>query len=158
MAGGGNAYNFLIVFTVALGSFTYGYNSSIVAGVFGLPSGWMKLSLLQYCLLTQYQRLLLLFQFESGGQGLGSHHRWYATVIFPLRSEQWTLTDESAANGLFAGGGMIGCGIIAWLADKIGRTRAIQIICALAVVTAAIQGGSVHIAMFLVGRFFNGVA
>jgi hypothetical protein len=35
---GGNAYNFVIVFTVALGSFTYGYNSSIIGSVFGLPS------------------------------------------------------------------------------------------------------------------------
>jgi hypothetical protein len=40
MAIGGisNAYNFLIVFTVALGSFTYGFNSSIIGAVFGLPS------------------------------------------------------------------------------------------------------------------------
>jgi len=34
----GNAYNFLIVFTVALGSFTYGYNSAIIGAVLGLPS------------------------------------------------------------------------------------------------------------------------
>lgn len=38
MAAGGNAYNFLIIFTVALGSFTYGFNSSIIGAVFGLPS------------------------------------------------------------------------------------------------------------------------
>lgn len=53
---------------------------------------------------------------------------------------------------------MIGCGIIAWLADKVGRVRAMQIICVLAIISAAIQGGAVHIAMFLVGRFFNGMA
>jgi predicted MFS family arabinose efflux permease len=58
---------------------------------------------------------------------------------------------------LFAGGGMIGCCIVAWLADKVGRTRAIQIICSIAIVAAVIQGASVHIAMFLVGRFFNGM-
>lgn len=33
----------------------------------------------------------------------------------------------------------------------------IQIICAVCIISAAIQGGSVHIAMFLVGRFLNGV-
>lgn len=33
----GNSYNFMVVFFAALGSFTYGYNSSIIAGVFGLP-------------------------------------------------------------------------------------------------------------------------
>jgi hypothetical protein len=31
-------YNFLLVFFVALGSFTYGFNSSIMGTVFGLPS------------------------------------------------------------------------------------------------------------------------
>lgn len=36
--GGGNRYNFLIVFFVALGSFTYGYNSAIIGSVYGLPS------------------------------------------------------------------------------------------------------------------------
>lgn len=34
----GNSYNFLVVFFAALGSFTYGYNSSIIASVFGLPA------------------------------------------------------------------------------------------------------------------------
>jgi MFS family permease len=31
-------------------------------------------------------------------------------------------------------------------------------LCALAVISSAIQGGAAHIAMFLVGRLFNGVA
>jgi hypothetical protein len=34
----GNGYNFLVVFFAALGSFTYGYNSSIIASIFGLPA------------------------------------------------------------------------------------------------------------------------
>jgi hypothetical protein len=33
-----NTYNFYVVFFSALGSFTYGYNSSIIGAVFGLPS------------------------------------------------------------------------------------------------------------------------
>lgn len=33
-----NRYNFLVAFFVTLGSFTYGYNSSVTAGVIGLPS------------------------------------------------------------------------------------------------------------------------
>lgn len=53
---------------------------------------------------------------------------------------------------------MIGCIIVAWLADKFGRVRAIQIISALAVVGAVIQGASVHIAMFLVGRTLGGMS
>lgn len=40
-----NKYNVLIAFFVALGSFTYGYNSSVTAGVVGLPSffAYMKI-------------------------------------------------------------------------------------------------------------------
>lgn len=33
-----NRYNVLIAFFVTLGSFTYGFNSSVTAGVIGLPS------------------------------------------------------------------------------------------------------------------------
>ena len=52
---------------------------------------------------------------------------------------------------------MIGCMIIAWLANKVGRVRAVQITCALCVVSAIIQAASVDVAMFLVGRFLNGI-
>lgn len=31
-------YNILVVFTAALGSFTYGFDSAIIGSVFGLPS------------------------------------------------------------------------------------------------------------------------
>jgi len=63
-----------------------------------------------------------------------------------------------AANGLFAGGGLIGCIVVPWISDKVGRVRAIQFICCVAIISAAIQATSVHIAMFLVGRFVNGLA
>jgi MFS family permease len=63
----------------------------------------------------------------------------------------------AAANGLFAGGGLIGCIIVPWVSDKLGRIRAMQIACALIVVSAAMQSASVHIGMFLVGRFICGV-
>jgi hypothetical protein len=33
-----SSYNILIVFTAALGSFTYGYDSALIGSVFGLPS------------------------------------------------------------------------------------------------------------------------
>ncbi|KAH7127796.1 general substrate transporter [Dactylonectria estremocensis] len=63
-----------------------------------------------------------------------------------------------ATNGLFAGGGLLGCILVPSLSDRIGRVRAIQIICVLGVVSAALQASSVHIAMFLAGRFMNGLA
>ena len=52
---------------------------------------------------------------------------------------------------------MIGCLVVAWLADRFGRVRAIQIISAISVIGAIIQGASVHIAMFLVGRTLGGM-
>jgi MFS family permease len=52
---------------------------------------------------------------------------------------------------------MIGCIITAWFADRFGRVRAIQLMCALGVISACIQASSVHIAMFLVGRFLGGL-
>jgi hypothetical protein len=36
--GGSRGYNFLLIFFVALGSFTYGFNASIMGTVFGLSS------------------------------------------------------------------------------------------------------------------------
>jgi MFS family permease len=62
-----------------------------------------------------------------------------------------------ATSGLFAGGGAIGALITTWLADKIGRVRSIQLTCLVCIIAAAIQGGSVHIVMFLLGRFISGV-
>ncbi|OCT46100.1 hypothetical protein CLCR_00414 [Cladophialophora carrionii] len=62
-----------------------------------------------------------------------------------------------ATNGLFAGGGFIGCYLITWLADKVGRKRSIQITSCLCIVAGALQAGSVHIAMFLVARFLMGM-
>jgi len=58
-----------------------------------------------------------------------------------------------ATNGVFQAGGAIGCWTIALLADGFGRRIAIQIICAVCIISCAIQAGSVHIAMFLVGRY-----
>lgn len=42
-----NAFNLTVVLFASLGSFTYGYSSSIIASVFGLPSffGYFNLSL-----------------------------------------------------------------------------------------------------------------
>jgi MFS family permease len=62
-----------------------------------------------------------------------------------------------ATSGLFAGGGAIGALFTHWLADRSGRIRAIQISAAICAVSGAIQAGSAHIAMFLVGRFVSGL-
>ena len=62
-----------------------------------------------------------------------------------------------ATNGLYSGGGLIGSLVVPWLLDRLGRRATIQVAAALAIVSAALQAGSVHIAMFLVGRFLNGM-
>ncbi|KAF9698416.1 hypothetical protein EKO04_003944 [Ascochyta lentis] len=114
--------NFVIVFFVALGSFTYGFNSAIIGSVIGLPSFF------------QY------FNLDLEGPNADEGNR----IV-------------GASNALYAGGGMVGCLIVPWFANKFGRLRTIQIVALACVITAAIQAGSVHIAMFLTARFFNGV-
>lgn len=114
-----NTYNFLVASFVVFGSFTYGYNSSVFAGVIGLPAF--------------YAYFDIDATSNSGAAYLG------------------------ALNGVYLAGGAIGAWTFAWLADKLGRKICIQVICAICIVTAAIQCGSVHIAMLLVGRLVNGV-
>lgn len=47
--------------------------------------------------------------------------------------------------------------LLAWLADKTGRVRSMQVTCVICIISGAIQGGSIHIAMFLIGRFLSGI-
>jgi hypothetical protein len=63
-----------------------------------------------------------------------------------------------AINGVFYGGGAIGCWTMSYLADYFGRRRCLQIICVVLIISAALQAGSVHIAMLLVARFSNGIS
>ncbi|KAJ5731285.1 uncharacterized protein N7483_005793 [Penicillium malachiteum] len=62
-----------------------------------------------------------------------------------------------ATSGLFAGGGAIGALLSAWLVNKVGRVRSIQTTCVICIISGAIQGGSVYIAMFLIGRLLSGM-
>ncbi|KLP03307.1 related to sugar transporter [Fusarium fujikuroi] len=115
-------YNFALVFFVALGSFTYGFNASIMGMVFGLAP------------------FFSYFGLNLTGPGAD-----YANSMI------------GATNGLFSAGGIIGCLLMTKLADKFGRKRAIQGICAVCVVSVIFQAAAVHIAMLLVGRFLNGL-
>ncbi|KIW78865.1 hypothetical protein Z517_08704 [Fonsecaea pedrosoi CBS 271.37] len=117
---GGNAYNFIIIFTVALGSFAFGFNAASFGSVMGLPGFF------------SYYDISLIDGGSASNRILG------------------------ASNGTYYGGGLIGCLFAAWLADKYGRIRNLQITCAICVVGAIIQSASVHMAMFLVGRTIGG--
>jgi len=63
-----------------------------------------------------------------------------------------------ATNGLYSGGGILGFLIVPGLLDRLGRCRTIQVSATIAILSAALQAGSVHIVMFLIARFLNGVA
>ncbi|KFZ20389.1 hypothetical protein V502_03205 [Pseudogymnoascus sp. VKM F-4520 (FW-2644)] len=63
-----------------------------------------------------------------------------------------------AQNGLFFGGGLIGCFMFSTLVNKWGRLRGFQVMCLISIVAGILQGGAVHIGMLLVGRFFSGYA
>ena len=55
-------------------------------------------------------------------------------------------------NSLHLAGSLIGRLTMGWLADKLGRKRSIQLVCALCVAASAFTVGGTNIAMFLVGR------
>lgn len=63
-----------------------------------------------------------------------------------------------AINGVYFAGGWIGCWIVPFCLDRLGRRLTLQLVTLLAIVSAAIQAGSVAIAMLLVGRILNGLA
>lgn len=52
---------------------------------------------------------------------------------------------------------MIGCLLLPWFANSLGRKRSIQIITAICIVAGVLQAAAVHVAMLLVGRFIGGV-
>jgi MFS family permease len=63
-----------------------------------------------------------------------------------------------AINGVYYGGGALGCWSMSYLADYFGRRRSVQIICVVCIISAALQAGSIHIAMLLVSRLLNGIS
>jgi MFS family permease len=63
-----------------------------------------------------------------------------------------------AINGVYYGGGALGCWTMSYLADYFGRRRSVQIICVVCIISAALQAGSIHIAMLLVSRLLNGIS
>ncbi|KAL3481530.1 general substrate transporter [Aspergillus californicus] len=116
-----SSYNLLVVLFVALGSFSYGFNSSIVASFTALPSFYAY------------------FDLSSTGP-----------------RADYTTEMVGAMNSLFAAGGLIGALILGYLANKVGRKMAIQIICLISLAATIISAASVNMGMFLFGRAFQG--
>lgn len=63
---------------------------------------------------------------------------------------------SGAVNGLFAAGGVFGAIHTGWMCESKGRKLTMNTAAAISIIGGAVQTGSVHIAMFLVGRFVNG--
>ncbi|ORY27095.1 general substrate transporter [Naematelia encephala] len=64
---------------------------------------------------------------------------------------------QGAIVGVFFAGGFFGSFGFAWLADKLGRLRALQIVCVVILVSVVISAAAVNIAMLLVGRILSGI-
>ncbi|EXJ74876.1 uncharacterized protein A1O5_01572 [Cladophialophora psammophila CBS 110553] len=63
-----------------------------------------------------------------------------------------------ALGSVYYAGIAIGAATIAYLADKFGRRRVVQISCAISVIGAALQTAAVNLPMLLVGRVIGGIA
>ena len=61
-----------------------------------------------------------------------------------------------AMNGLNSAGSVFGAAFTAWSADKLGRKRSIQLGSLIMIIGAALCGGAVGMAMFLIARFIAG--
>lgn len=61
-----------------------------------------------------------------------------------------------AMNSLFAAGGLIGALSLGYLANKVGRKIAIQIICVMSLAATIVSTASVNMGMFLFGRALQG--
>lgn len=59
--------------------------------------------------------------------------------------------------GLFYAGGVFGCILNSWLADKYGRKWTMIIASSIVIISTACLAGSVNIGMFIAFRFFVGL-
>lgn len=115
---------------------------------------------------NSYNKLVVAFVAVTGSFTFGFCNSSVGSIIgFPSFIQYFDLQPSAshtnsilgAMSGLFAGGSAIGALLLPWLADRFGRVRSLQLIALICIISAAIQAGAVHIAMFLVGRFFSGI-
>lgn len=61
-------------------------------------------------------------------------------------------------NGCFSGGGFLGAVFSGWACDALGRKKTLLVATPIGVLGGVLQGGSVNLAMLLVGRLLGGFA
>jgi MFS family permease len=108
-----------------------------------------------------YNLFVIAFVAITGSFTFGFSNSCIGSVIgFSSFLNYFSLSTSStllgALSSLFAAGTAIGALIQAWLSDKLGRVKTLQLACVFCIFGGAIQAGSVHIAMLLVGRFISG--
>lgn len=98
-----------------------------------------------------------------------SYLRWYnANPPYPAPGQPSFVTymnlDQDNAEaltgtitGLYYAGGIFGCLLNSWLADRVGRKWTAIIAYIILLISSACLCGSVHVAMFIVFRFFAGL-
>lgn len=72
------------------------------------------------------------------------------------RSTSYANSITGAINGVFSAGGICGALLVGWMCEARGRKQTMNLGALTTVVGAAIQTGSVDVAMFLVARFITG--
>ncbi|XP_064418317.1 solute carrier family 2, facilitated glucose transporter member 2 [Latimeria chalumnae] len=125
----------LAVFTAVLGSFQYGYNT----GVINAP---------QKIIEAHYSRVLGLYQNETASyDDIPNKHA--------LVTMHWSLSVS-----IFSVGGIISSFFVGWIADKLGRTKAMMVGNSLAIVGSLFMGlakfGPSHI-LIIIGRVITGL-
>lgn len=88
--------------------------------------------------------------------GLTSFFKYFGIDLYGSNAAEGSRI-TGATNGVFAAGGLLGCILMTWLGDAFGRKVAIQVTSVLCIIAGIIQAASMHIAMFLVGRFLMGL-
>jgi MFS family permease len=131
-----STYNWAIISAISLGSFNYGFT-------FGAPSTALGIAgFLRYFGVNPAVNDPGYSNSMQGGRFS------LATVI---------LTYITAIVGVFFAGGFFSSFFSAWLADKLGRKRTLDILNLISVVAVILQAGAVNVAMLLVGRILAGV-
>lgn len=93
------------------------------------------------------------FSVISNTLGQPSFYKYHGLASDPTSPDYgYTNSIIGAANGLF----FMGAILLSWLADKHGRKPALAISSTVTILGGAISAGSVHVGMFIVGRWITG--
>lgn len=132
-----STFNFLVVITAALGSFSFGFNTNVTGSVLGMPSF--------------YEYFNLNIEVTTGV--IGGKNRGQSKY-----SHEPNLSLFAGIPGCFFGGGIIGAMIGAWGCEKFGRRRALFVASLIGVIGGIILGAAVNMAMILIGRALCGIS